>query len=126
MRILLVDDDPVQVRKYQKVIRDLGHNIEPIDDSRLAWELLQTEKFDAMVSDVQMPILSGVDLVWLIYCISLDMPCLLHSSEVRHSTGHEWIDLSTLHVQLPFVTFHLKQFNVDPTYIGKFLATIQK
>lgn len=125
MRILLVDDMPDQVRKYQKVIKELGHEVEATNDSRLAWELLQSETFDAMVSDVQMPIMSGVDLVWSIFYLNLDLPCLLHSSEAQHSNGHEWIDLSTLHEELTFVTFHRKHWNIDPTYISEFLATIK-
>ena len=126
MRILLVDDISDQVRKYQKVILDLGHDVEAVSDSLLAWELVLTEEFDALVSDVQMPTMSGVELVELIWYLKLDLPCLLHSSEVRYSTGQEWIQLNRLHEKIPFVTFHQKHFNVDPTYIGEFLSSIGK
>ncbi|MEK7462318.1 MAG: response regulator [Patescibacteria group bacterium] len=125
MRVLLIDDIPDQVRKYQKVIKDLGHQVEAVDDSRLAEDLLGEEKFDAVISDVQMPYVSGYEIVYRIWAFKLDLPCLLHSSESRYSTGHEWIDLERVHEKFPFVTFHLKRRDVEPYYIKEFLDSLK-
>jgi len=126
MRILLVDDDQTQLRRYRNFIAELGHEVEAISESVVAWHLLDTEKFDAIVSDVQMPLFSGVELVQKMYYLRLEAPTLLHSSEPRHSTGHEWIELTELPEVFSFVSFHLKQFNVEPYYIKEFLEKVEK
>lgn len=127
MKILLVDDIPDQVRRYQKVLKDLGHEVEAVDDSRLAYDLLQTETYDALVSDVQMPVFSGVELIQMMWWLKREIPSLLHSSETRHSTGSEWIDLEKIGEEFSFVTFHQKHFDADPTsYIKPFLESVER
>jgi CheY-like chemotaxis protein len=127
MRILLVDDIPDQLRRYRSVIKELGHEVEAVSDSVVAWHLLEQESFDALISDVQMPIFSGVELIGRMFYLEREIPTLLHSSEPRHSTGQEWIDLTEINTKFPFVTFHLKRFNVDSTsYIKPFLESVEK
>ena len=125
MKVLLVDDDTTQLRKYRNIISDLGYEVEAISESVVAWNLLDSEKFDAIVSDVQMPIISGLELVQKMHYLDLEVPTLLHSSEPRHSTGHIWVMLEELPLEFPFVTFHLKHFNVVPTYIKDFVEKVQ-
>ena len=126
MKVLLVDDDTTQLRKYRNIISDLGHEVEAISESVVAWNLLDSEKFDAIVSDVQMPLFSGVELMWAVHYLNLDLPCLLHSSEARHPAGLAWEELDKLHEELPFVTFRLKRFDIEPSYIKEFLDSISK
>lgn len=127
MRILLVDDIPDQVRKYQKVITDLGHEVESVDDSRVAYDLLQTETFDALVTDMQMPVFSGLDLIQMMYYLQCEIPTLLHSSEYKSVWNENWVDLTKITEKFTFVTFHQKTSDIDPTsYIKPFLESVEK
>ena len=124
MRILLVDDDLDQVRRYRAVIMALGHDVVAVSEPFVARDLLKEESFDVLVSDVQMPRMSGFELVQRMYYFKQEIPTLLHSSEPRHSTGQMWIDLTTIHEDFNFVTFRQKNFSVEPTYIRDFLETV--
>ncbi|HXP59153.1 MAG TPA: response regulator [Dongiaceae bacterium] len=62
-RILLVDDDPVVVRIYGDGLRAKGFEVDSVEDGLAAAKYLQTAKPDAIVLDLMMPKLSGVDVL---------------------------------------------------------------
>jgi two-component system, NtrC family, sensor kinase len=61
-RVLVVDDDVEVLAVLTEVLGAAGHVVEPVTDSRQALTRLGEGAFDAVVSDVQMPGLSGVEL----------------------------------------------------------------
>ena len=62
-RILLVDDDPVVVRIYGDGLRAKGFEVDSAEDGLAAAKFLQKAKPDAIVLDLMMPKLSGVDVL---------------------------------------------------------------
>jgi len=126
MRVLLVDDDIYALERYRVYIQGLDCEVMAIADSRVAEDLLEVHQFDALISDVQMPIISGLDLIRQMYWWQQEIPTLLHSSEPRHSDGHTWTELAKVHEEFNFVTFHLKQHSSDPTYIKDFLEKLEE
>jgi CheY-like chemotaxis protein len=62
-RILLVDDDAIVRRIYGDGLSKQGFEVETADDGLLAMKLLKAHKPDAMVLDLMMPRLSGVDVL---------------------------------------------------------------
>jgi len=61
-RVLVVDDDAEVLAVLTEVLGAAGHVVEPVTDSRQALTRLGEGGYDAVVSDVQMPGLSGVEL----------------------------------------------------------------
>ena len=61
-RVLVVDDDVEVLAVLTEVLGAAGHVVEPVTDSRQALARLGEGAYDAVVSDVQMPGLSGVEL----------------------------------------------------------------
>ena len=61
-RILAVDDEPRGVELLARTLRKLGR-VESADSGEAAWELLQRERFDLVISDQRMPGMSGVELL---------------------------------------------------------------
>lgn len=59
-RILVVDDDPLAAKAAARVLRQ--HQV-CVATAMEALELLKDEDFDVIVSDVDMPVLSGPDLL---------------------------------------------------------------
>lgn len=63
LRILCVDDTPSVLRSMVQVLRDAGHTVETAPDSASARSLISQEPFDLVITDVQMPGESGVELL---------------------------------------------------------------
>ena len=62
-RILLVDDDPLVLRVYGDGLRLKGFEVETAEDGLAAAKALRQAKPDAIVLDLMMPKLSGVDVL---------------------------------------------------------------
>ncbi|MGD0528203.1 MAG: ATP-binding protein [Polyangiaceae bacterium] len=62
LSVLVCEDDAVNQVVLRAMLERLGHTVELVDDGARAWELLQTKRFDLMVTDVEMPGLDGVEL----------------------------------------------------------------
>ncbi len=64
MRILIVDDFSTMRRIIKNILRQAGYvDIIEADDGTTALDLLRTEKVDFIISDWNMPQMSGLDLL---------------------------------------------------------------
>ncbi len=64
MNILIVDDFSTMRRIIKNLLRDLGYtNTSEADDGTTALPMLQTGKFDFLVTDWNMPGMQGIDLL---------------------------------------------------------------
>ena len=61
--ILLVDDEQSQRIILRRVLEREGHKIETADNGKTALELLRSNKFDLVISDMRMPQMTGRDLL---------------------------------------------------------------
>ena len=66
MKILLVDDDDIFRMLLSEVLEGEGFEISAQENGQLAWEHLQAEGADIVVSDVNMPEMGGMELLKLI------------------------------------------------------------
>jgi two-component system sensor histidine kinase and response regulator WspE len=63
-RRVLVADDSITVREVERqMLRRLGHDVEVAVDGLDAWNRLCAERFDLLVTDVDMPRMNGIELV---------------------------------------------------------------
>ena len=60
--VLFVDDEPSLRRVAQRYLARLGHRVELAANGEEALQLLQTHRFDVIVSDLRMPGLGGEEL----------------------------------------------------------------
>jgi len=64
MKILVVDDFSTMRRIVRNLLADLGYtNITEADDGKTAWPMLQAQAFDFVVTDWNMPGMTGIDLL---------------------------------------------------------------
>ncbi len=63
LRVLIVEDNPVNSTVMETILDRLGHDHSLAIDGEDAWQLLQSESFDVVLSDVQMPRCDGYELV---------------------------------------------------------------
>jgi two-component system chemotaxis sensor kinase CheA/two-component system sensor histidine kinase and response regulator WspE len=62
LRILLVDDSLIAREAEAALLRSLGHEVDEAVDGEDGWQKLQNGRYDLLVTDVQMPVLDGIDL----------------------------------------------------------------
>lgn len=64
MRVLVVDDFSTMRRIVKNILRQLGfNNVVEADDGTTAWEILNKDHIDFIVSDWNMPQMTGIELL---------------------------------------------------------------
>jgi DNA-binding NtrC family response regulator len=58
-RILIVDDEPVLRRTFERALRPLGYEVDSVGDAHLAYELLDAADHDLVLLDIHLPGLAG-------------------------------------------------------------------
>jgi two-component system sensor histidine kinase/response regulator len=66
LRILLAEDNPVNQRLAVRVLQKQGHDVVVAANGREATDLVERERFDLILMDVQMPELNGLEATALI------------------------------------------------------------
>ena len=76
-RILLVDDDS-GIRQFssEALIRS-GYRVDAAEDGAVAWEALQAGNFHLLITDNNMPRLTGVELVRKVRSARMAMPVIM-------------------------------------------------
>lgn len=86
MKILVVDDFSTMRRIIRNLLRDLGFsNADEADDGSTALPMLKTGKYDFLITDWNMPIMEGIDLVRTIRADAdlRELPILMVTAEAR-------------------------------------------
>jgi EAL domain-containing protein (putative c-di-GMP-specific phosphodiesterase class I) len=94
--ILVVDDDEVVARAFQRVLSAAGYEVVLAENGRAALEAVDRRTFDVIVSDVQMPSLSGVELLRGVRARDLDVPVILMTGNPTLETAMEAVSLGAL------------------------------
>lgn len=63
MRALIVDDEPGQLSLTVEVAKSMGFEIETAENGKEAIEKLKIDNFDIILTDIQMPIIDGFQLI---------------------------------------------------------------
>jgi len=88
MKILVVDDFSTMRRVVKSLLIELGFTkIDEADDGVSAWPLVQKEQYDLIVSDWNMPEMTGIELLKLVRAdANLNTtPFLLITAEAKRS-----------------------------------------
>jgi two-component system cell cycle sensor histidine kinase/response regulator CckA len=102
-KILLADDEPAIRRAASMALSRAGYNVTTVADGRAAWKTLGMETFDLLITDNQMPRLTGPELVLTVRQHGLDLPIIVAASQLEFflDTDSDWfLDVHLL--QKPF------------------------
>lgn len=93
-KILLVDDDLVLITIIAKHLTDAGFNVTSAIDAKVAFEKLETILPDLIITDILMPLTSGLDLIGRIRSIyGNKIPILVLSAIEEEDTIMEAFNL---------------------------------
>jgi EAL domain-containing protein (putative c-di-GMP-specific phosphodiesterase class I) len=76
-KVLLIDDHPKLLRALAKILGHAGYEVTTAGDGREALEQLRLASFDAIVSDIMMPHMTGLELLRAVREQDLDVPVIL-------------------------------------------------
>jgi DNA-binding response OmpR family regulator len=76
-RILVVEDDTSIRNLNVAVLTQSGYTVDSAPDGAAAWQALHAEDFDLMITDNNMPKLSGVELLKKMRGARLDLPVIM-------------------------------------------------
>ncbi len=77
MRILIVEDDPMLGEGLQVGLRQAGFHPEWVRDGEAAWQTLAHESFNAVVLDLGLPRMDGIEVLRRVRASEQKMPVLV-------------------------------------------------
>jgi DNA-binding response OmpR family regulator len=92
-RILVVEDDKMIRRLNCEVLTYSGYHVDTAEDGAAAWDALQLNHYDLMVTDNDMPKVTGVELLQRILAANLNLPIIMASGTVPEEefTRYPWL-----------------------------------
>lgn len=108
--VLVVDDDDVVRFVISEALVEAGHEVETADDGEQALAALGRRTFDAVVSDIAMPNLTGVELLQRIRARDSDLPVILLTGRPTIETAIEAVEARALrYLQKPVSTTQIQE-----------------
>jgi CheY-like chemotaxis protein len=95
-RILLVDDDPVVLRALRRLLLGArpGWEIDMAESGAAAFSLIDTKRYDVVVTDLHMPVLDGIGLLTRLKTEQPAVMRVIHSSHVEALSAEQAQELA--------------------------------
>lgn len=92
LNILIAEDNPLNQQIYQAVLSSLNGHITIVENGLLALKKLRQNKYDVVIFDHQMPVMSGLDALqqWRIEEPEDQTPAILLTADASLSTANEY------------------------------------
>lgn len=113
MRILVVDDFSTMRRIIKNILRQLGmNNVVEADDGTTAWDVLNKDKIEFIISDWNMPQMTGIELLRKVRSSEefADLPFLMVTAEAQQENIIEAVQAKVSnYIVKPFTAEVMKQ-----------------
>lgn len=96
-RVLLVDDDPTLLRAIARALRGKGYQVLTADNGEEAVEQVNRHEFDAILSDITMPNMDGIQLLREVREHDLSVPVVLITGDPAVSTAVKAVEYGAFH-----------------------------
>lgn len=90
--VLIVDDDEALLRSLSRLLRLRGYEPKTATSAAAAIELIQSERFDVVLSDIAMPGMDGIQLLRRLRDTDLVVPVILITGEPAVSTAVDAVE----------------------------------
>jgi CheY-like chemotaxis protein len=97
-RILVVDDEQDIRRVNSEVLIYCGYHVDAAEDGALAWDALQLNNYDLLITDNNMPKVTGLELLEKIRAAQLGVPVILATGVLPEAVldPHPWLQLKAV------------------------------
>lgn len=102
-RVLLVEDDTIIQGLIAMSLSKAGYHVKCAQDGEAGWEVFSSEHFDLLITDNNLPNLTGVELIRRLRATDRHLPVLLISGQVPWNTpGLETLLSPGMAMEKPF------------------------
>ena len=108
-KTIIVDDEQYSYEYLAECIRDMSEDFEVVGIFRNgadAWEFINEEKVDVVITDIKMPVMSGLDLIKLIYENGMNISVIIIS-------GYEDFEYARQAIKYNVFYYLLKAIDLD-------------
>ena len=81
-RILVVEDDAAVRRVNTEVLIYSGYHVDAAEDGAAAWDTLQLNNYDLMITDNDMPRMTGIELMQKLQAARMALPVIMATGTV--------------------------------------------
>jgi DNA-binding response OmpR family regulator len=94
-RILVVEDDEDVRRLNAEVLSGSGYKVDAAEDGAIAWDTLKLNSYDLLVTDNNLPRVSGVELLKKLRTARMTLPVILVSGTMptNELNRHPWLQI---------------------------------
>ncbi len=110
-RILVVDDEPEMATVIEQALTRRGYEVTQLQSADAAWELLEREDFDVVVTDINMKGMNGVELTERSARNRHDVPVIV-------ITAFGSLETATAVLRAGAYDFITKPFEIDQLVVG--------
>jgi signal transduction histidine kinase/ActR/RegA family two-component response regulator len=110
LRILIVDDNHINLLVAQKMVERFGGVVTAAFNGLQAVRLVEEQEFDAILMDIQMPVMDGLEATRRLRSSDFDKPIIaLSANAFREDVEKSIAAGMDVHVQKPFTEYQLFQ-----------------
>ncbi len=97
-RVLVLDDDPFTRRFTALLLARAGYVVDTAEDGEAGWDALCATPYDLLVTDNDMPRLSGMRLIERLRFAGLTLPVIIASGLMELGEAHDfpWLALAAI------------------------------
>ena len=102
-RILLVDDEESVLQSVGLLLGPEGHDVTSISNSEEAVDIIRSEEYDIMITDIRMAPVDGIQLINIAREIRPSMPLIVISAYTSDAVVKQCTDLGCIaYIKKPF------------------------
>jgi DNA-binding response OmpR family regulator len=107
-RILVADDETAIVELMTAVLVQSGYHVDAAEDGAIAWAALQAKPYDLLITDHNMPKITGVELVKKLRSARMALPVVMVTGTVpaHELAQNSWLQLAAT-LEKPFAVSEL-------------------
>ena len=110
-KILCVDDEPVILDSFRKILVLDGYSVDTVENGKEALGLVQTHHYDFVFTDLKMPIMDGVEVTKSVKHVRPDIDVVIITGYATVETAVECMKFGAMdYVQKPFTEDELLDF----------------
>lgn len=118
IKILIVDDDPIVLSVMESIIAAHGYPLSTATDGKQALEVLHKDKFSIVITDINMPVMNGMDLL---KNVKAEFPKVGVIMVTGYSEDYSYMDV----INAGAIDFMTKPFN-GPELVAKLRRVIRE